>query len=116
MKTKWSQVSIEKPDKIQSIMVIGKRWFDKINGSTYCSSRVFINGKFSFAIPYEYGYGDYYEQSARVELKKREICDFEVYSNGVLESFHSYCERTNINYETIVTDGLKRDMISWGEG
>ena len=31
--------------KIQSIMIVGKRWFDKTYGNTYCSSRVYINGE-----------------------------------------------------------------------
>ena len=29
--------------KIKTITVIGKRWFDKVNGNTYCSARIYFD-------------------------------------------------------------------------
>lgn len=101
--------------KVKSIMVIGRTWFDKINGNTYCSSRVFINGELSFAVPWQYGYGNYYEQAAKEELNKRGIIKLENYSNGMTSSFYEYCEKNKIKYETSVNHGLKRDMVTWGK-
>lgn len=101
--------------KIQSIMVIGKRWFDKVNGNTYCAARVYINGKFSFAVPWQYGYENYYEQAAREELHKRGIVPQERHSWGGLGGFFEFIEKNKIAYETSVTDGLKRDMVAWGD-
>lgn len=106
---------MKKSKKIKSIMIIGKRWFDKVNGNTYCSSRVYINGEYSFSVPWQYGYGSYYEQAAKQELEKRGITKVGNYDNGVSKSFWSYCNDNKIKYETVVTDGLKRDMVTWGE-
>lgn len=107
---------MKKKTKIKSILVIGKRWFDKINGNTYCSSRVYINGEFSFSVPYEYGYERFYEQRAQEIMKERGMLpDIEIYPSGILEPFWQYCNRKKIKYETSVTDGLKRDCKAWGE-
>lgn len=104
-----------KNKKIKSIMIVGKRWFDKVNGNTYCSSRVYINGELSFCVPWRYGYSNYYEQAAREELNKRGLIKLVQFDNGCFESFYSYCERNKVKFESIVTDGLKRDMVAWGE-
>jgi len=100
--------------KIKSIMIVGKRWFDKVNGNTYCSSRVYINGEYSFCVPWTYGYGNYYEQKAKEVLNSKGLIKLEKYSNGCYSSFHEYCNKNKIKYETLVTDGLKRDMVAWG--
>ena len=85
-----------KKQKIKSIMIIGKRWFDKVNGNTYCSSRVYINGKLEFSVPYTYGYGNYYEQRAKEELEKRGFINVGKYDNGMSKSFYEYCEKNKI--------------------
>lgn len=96
-------------------MVIGKRWFDKTYGNTYCSSRVYINGELSFKVPWTYGYGNYYEQKALEELEKRGLIKIGKYYNGVSKSRWDYFIENNIKFESVVTDGLKRDMVAWGK-
>ena len=107
--------TLKKKIKISSIMIIGKRWIDKMYGNTYCSSRVYINGKEEFRVPWTYGYGNYYEQKAWEELEKRGYITLGKYENGVSKSKYEYLEKNKINYETTYSDGLKRDMVSWGE-
>jgi len=101
--------------KIKSIMIVGKRWFDKVYGNTYCSSRVYINGELSFAVPWTYVYGNYYEQKAIEELERRGIIKIGKYDNGVSKSYFEYFNENKIKYEAIVTDGLKCDMVAWGK-
>ena len=50
--------------RIRSIGVIGKRWFDRVNGNTYNSVEIFVNGRKEAVLPFGYGYGDYYVQRA----------------------------------------------------
>lgn len=51
-------------------IIVGKKWFDKTNGNTYHSARVYdLNGRVVAAAPYEYGYGDQYIYSAFNALK-----------------------------------------------
>ena len=57
----------------KSIAVIGKRWFDKVNGNTYCSADVFFDGVLVAEVPFEYGYGSYYRQAAFAELKRLKL-------------------------------------------
>lgn len=50
--------------KIQHIGIIGKRWFDRVNGNTYNSVQITVNGNRVATLGRGYGYGDYYEQRA----------------------------------------------------
>lgn len=60
---------------IKTIDVNAKEWFDKVNGNSYFAGIVTIDygtaDEFSFMMPFEYGYGSYFEQEALNQLKKR---------------------------------------------
>lgn len=53
-----------------NITVIGRRWFEKVNGNTYHSVEVYIDGERIGRVPYAYGYGNQYEQSAQEILNQ----------------------------------------------
>ena len=57
---------VERQLKINSIVVLGRRWFDKVNGNTYFSSVVYANGNEQpeIYIDFEYGYDEQYLYSA----------------------------------------------------
>ena len=59
---------------IKTLEIHGKEWFDRVNGNSYNSVQVFVNegmkNAFSFSIPFQYGYGNYFEQSAIEHLVK----------------------------------------------
>lgn len=85
--------------KVKSITVIGKLWFDKVNGNSYHTAKVLINGEHYCNIPFQYGYGDQYEQSALEQLTKDGYFkDMEKYQNGTSECFWRYCDRKGIKY------------------
>jgi hypothetical protein len=42
----------------------GRRWFQKTYGNTYHSVRIFKDGKEIAYLPYQYGYGEQYLQTA----------------------------------------------------
>ena len=50
-------------NKINFLVIDGKRWFDRINGNTYHSVNVVVNGIQKY-IPLTYGYGEHYLQTA----------------------------------------------------
>lgn len=60
-------------EDIKTIDVQAKEWFDKVNGNSYFSARVTVNygmpGEFEIHMPFEYGYGSYYEQAALKALQ-----------------------------------------------
>jgi hypothetical protein len=56
--------------KGDNIVVIGKRWFDRINGNTYHSVAIIVNGESVAYLPFQYGYDDQYRQTAQKWLTK----------------------------------------------
>ena len=96
--------------KIKTITVIGKRWFDKVNGNTYCSARIYFDNVEVCKVPWTYGYGNFYEQAASEKIAKLGL--LKDLKNK--ESLYTYATRNNIEYMSHHTDGLKRDMVNWG--
>ena len=47
------------------------KWFDKVNGNTYFSNRVWVDGKIAFTTGFSYGYGEAYLHAAIAELHAR---------------------------------------------
>ncbi len=98
----------EETNKTQEMLVIvGRKWFDRVNGNTYFTANAYYKNK-QYRHLYEYGYGDQY----KYEMMK--VLDIE----GVLpEPFTnkdvpwSYCERNGIKLfcEDIYV-GRKKDL------
>lgn len=101
--------------KLKSITVIGKRWFDKVNGNTYCSAQVYFDGELVLKVPFEYGYGSFYIQTAADQMDKARLIKLQRYDNGGHQALWQYCSDNNIILNEQVFDGLKRDCISWGK-
>ena len=49
--------------------VLGLKWFDKINGNTYCSSVIVCPDGKEIYTDYQYGYGSYYLHAAEERVK-----------------------------------------------
>lgn len=55
-------------------IIVGKKWFDKVNGNTYHSARVYdLEKKVVAVASFRYGYGDQFVQSAFEAMKERGI-------------------------------------------
>lgn len=78
----------ETKEKVESITIIGKKWFDKVNGNTYHTARIMVNGKTVGEIPYQYGYGDQYYYNAARWLHENGYVTLEKYPHGGYESLH----------------------------
>jgi len=69
-----SDINNINPDDIAAINVIGREWFDKINGNSYNDFTIIFDIKeanyqssFIFGV-IEYGYGEYYRQRVKAVL------------------------------------------------
>lgn len=60
---------------INSIRVLGKRWFRRGPGTTYHSAYIWINNKLVHVIPFAYGYGHQYLYNAFEWLKNHGFVD-----------------------------------------
>lgn len=61
---------MKKLKKSDQVVVIGRRWFERVNGNTYHSVNVSVNGEWLDGIDFTYGYDSMYEQNALELLKK----------------------------------------------
>jgi len=91
---KWIKTEQEK-GKIETLDVNAYTWFDKINGNSYFAGEVIINyGKPDqrrYVMPFQYGYGEQYMQSAFELLKEKgEI------PQDVEYPLWRYCKENNI--------------------
>ena len=89
------------------IEVRGRRWFDGANGNTYHSGTVTVDGE-ETPIPFQYGYGDQYLESAHEELAKLCILPQETYGNGVPKGMRRTCEELGAELSYAVGDVTRR--------
>lgn len=58
--------------KIKTIDIQAKEWFDKVNGNSYFAGVITVNfgmkGERIIKMPFQYGYGNQYEQQAKAQL------------------------------------------------
>jgi hypothetical protein len=70
VKCKEGKIAIDgRCKEVTNITISARRWFDKINGNTYHSVDVFVNGKHVGNKPFEYGYDEMYLQTAHKILQ-----------------------------------------------
>lgn len=97
---------------IKTIDVIGKEWFDKVNGNSYFSARITINyamnDEKTIVLPFQYGYGDSYLDRAFEELKKLGIVNINHW-------YFSQCKEQGIILRCYkIENCLKKDVKEWG--
>ena len=86
-----------KNELIKTIDLHAKEWFDKVNGNSYFSAQITLNfGEDTqriINIPFQYGYGSHFEQSALHQLQCENLIPTNLISN-----LWYYCENHNIPY------------------
>ena len=64
-------------NEIKTIDVIAKEWFDKVNGNSYFAGTITVNfglpDQKEIKLPFQYGYGNLYEQQAFYALQKERL-------------------------------------------
>jgi hypothetical protein len=101
--------------KIISIVVEGRKWFDKINGNTYHSANIIVTtdeGVKFFQAPFQYGYGEQYLYSAFKELEKVGIAKLKRYEkSGGVEAPWTWAEEHGVTLVYSAVDVVrKRDL------
>ena len=99
--------------KIETIDVIAKDWFDRINGNSYFSAQITINfgmkDQKNFGAPFQYGYSDHYLTIARDLLVNSGLIILESE-----EPLWKYCRNNNIILRNCKQEGCKKkDVLSW---
>jgi hypothetical protein len=52
----------------RSLFIEAREWFDKVNGNSYFSARIWVDGGQVAILPFQYGYGDQYLYEAQKKL------------------------------------------------
>lgn len=91
---------------INIVCIHGKRWFDRVNGNTYHTVTVSVNGEYIGKSSRQYGYGDSYQQTALDML----------FSNGIFikrdyePCFTLACSDRGFKYFITVSDVKKSEL------
>ncbi len=108
-----------------NLHIEGRRWFQKTYGNTYHSVRIFKDGKELVFLPYQYGYGEQWLQTALDWLREKghipNVCDrckvgkAEHESNGQGHYFHPaygtlYLRETLGGTYSVIDVGRKGDL------
>lgn len=76
---------------INSLVIIGRKWFDKPNGNTYHTAEIIIDGFEAYKSEMQYGYGEAYLQTASEWLK-----DYGYIDKPEYQSLTAYFRDNNI--------------------
>ena len=98
-------------NKVKVITIIGREWFDKVNGNSYFSATAYIDNKEGFEVPFQYGYGDQYIWETFDALDKAGLLPdpMQRYKNGGTEAGWSYCQRLGIKLNCEKFSVLKKE-------
>ena len=97
--------------KIDTITVVGRRWFNRGPGNTYHSAEIYVNGKLVHRIPFAYGYDRMFEQNAQEWLEKNGYIDPKHYAHGGSEPMWQLAKDRGFTYSATVSDvSRKKDL------
>lgn len=105
--TKMRKQRLKKGD---NVFVIGRRWFDRVNGNTYHTAEVEVNGIYVGKSRMTYGYGDYYLETAKEILLQKYDFPKGMNENSPLWQLREY----GVVLNKSVIDGKKRDLEAGG--
>ena len=95
-----------------SIHIEGRRWFQRTYGNTYHSVRIYKDGETIAYLPYQYGYGEQFLQTAFDWLGHNGMPELlEEYANGSRKNYGTRYLREVMNgsYSVIDVD-RKKDL------
>lgn len=96
---------------METIQLIGRRWFEKTNGNTYHSVEAYVDNKFIGKVAFEYGYGSQWSWTGARLLEEKGLISLKKFDNGGRESLWTYCENNNIKLLESVSDvKRKKDL------
>ena len=96
--------------KGDTITILGRRWFERVNGNTYHSVKVYVNGILIDKIDYDYGYGSQYLQNGQELLAKYFDLGLKKYDNGMSESLWHLKDKGITIIDDVVDVQRKKDL------
>lgn len=95
---------------LDGLHIAARRWFDRTAGNTYHSVRIYANNSEVAHLPFQYGYGEHWLQTAFDWLEAQGYIERPHFDNGSTEYGTVYLrERLNGTYN-LVDVTRKRDL------
>ena|ERR1039458_3596242 len=91
----------------RSLNIEAREWYDRQNGNSYFSARIWVDGEIVHTLPFQYGYGDYFQQRATEWLTENDYLD----GREPHEHMSTFAARLGFDFYTSKTDALKREMF-----
>jgi len=84
----------------RSLFIEGREWFDKVNGNSYFSARLWVDGGEVAILTFQYGYGDQYLYEAQKKLLElgylpQEGKNRSLWSIAQSDGFDFYCSKSS---------------------
>ncbi len=110
--TNASLTLLENMIMLNNLHISARRWFQKTYGNTYHSVRIFANGEEIANLPYQYGYGEQWLQTALDYLREKGLIEpQQYYSNGCGKFYETQYLRETLHGTYEVADvNRKRDL------
>lgn len=93
---------------MKTLQLIGRLWRDKVNGNTYHTTEIIVDGVSVHKTPFDYGYGDSYIQSAVVWLNKTRKLRMQKHASGSYTPLWRHCQNRRIALTTSVIKVKRR--------
>ena len=96
---------------MKTIRVHAKEWFDKANGNSYFSARIYVDDEQVAILPFQYGYGDHYIDMANEWLAENGYVDSPKGPHGSRNPLWRHCSDRGVNLFTTKQERcLKREL------
>jgi hypothetical protein len=99
------------PKISRSLFIEAREWYDKINGNSYFSARLWVDGGQVAILPFQYGYGDQFIYEAQKKLLELGYLP----QNGKNRGLWSIAEASGFDFYTAKTETKKADMFKMYE-
>lgn len=94
---------------MQNLFIETKEWFDRVNGNSYFSTRIDVDGELVAVLPFQYGYGSHAENMAAKKLHKLGL-------NPENYSYPSFFTNDGVIVNCVKHEKcLKREVTAWGK-
>jgi hypothetical protein len=100
--------------KIKTIDIQAREWFDRANGNSYFSAQITTNfgmeDQKTYYLPFQYGYGDHYTYAAKQHLVELGVIDADDRTG-----LWAWCKDNGVIYRYSKQEGCKQaDCKAWG--
>jgi hypothetical protein len=92
----------------RSVFIEAREWFDKVNGNSYFSARIWVDGEVVGVLPFQYGYGNQHEYEAQRWLISE---GYLLQESGRLRGLWSLAEEAGFDYYSVKSFTTKREMF-----